>query len=171
MPYAIQHTLPIIFVIIIVIIWINTLYNNFNTANNILTGFWEADSSFLSDSGLESLSIYFGEKKRDGSRSGYVLIKKDCDMLVNDPTKINITEKWKSSCDYKSVNNNAYKNLDIEFKNINNPNFPSIQSMKFYPTVGKIILYKKDIIYAVLYKNSVLSELSIITKEIKTKKN
>jgi hypothetical protein len=147
----------------LILLWIITVYNNFRVSNNIMTGFWEADKSFLTESGLESLTIYFGKNKGLlGARDGYILIKKDSDVIINEPVVIKISKKYNSTHNYKTcMGCDTYKEFDIQFKDIKSENFPEKQSMKIYPTTGKIILYIKDTVYAVLYKNSVLSELSI----------
>ena len=42
--------------------------------------------------------------------------------------------------------------------------------MDFYPLTNKIVLYKENDIYAVFFKNPVISELDQITKEIEKNK-
>ena len=52
----------------------------------------------------------------------------------------------------------------LRFKKLESDILPSIMKMRFYPQNGKILLLDHDKIYAMFFKNPVLSELDRIKK-------
>jgi hypothetical protein len=125
-------------------------------SNQLLTGFWEADKNFCKESGLSMFSVYMGNANFSGVRPCYILAIQDDDTIIlNEPTTITFTKSWGGMLS---------QNLDpieynISFADIKSEFFPQQQQMSYYATTSKIILYKKDTVFAVLYKNPVLSEL------------
>jgi hypothetical protein len=154
---------------IIIIIIILCLYQIYGIATNqlsnkLLTGFWEADKSFCDESGLSMFSIYMGDSDFYGVRSCYILAIQDDDIIIlNEPTTITFSTPW---CNLLSHNLDPVE-YNVSFADVKSEFFPQQQQMSYYVTTSKIILYKKDMVFAVLYKNPVLSELSNI-KELKS---
>jgi hypothetical protein len=149
---------------IVIIITILCSYQIYGIATNrisdqLLTGFWEADKSFCDESGLSMFSIYIGDSENSCTRTCYVLAIQDDDTIIlNEPSTITYFKPWSGLLS---------SNLDpieynVSFSDIKSEFFPSHQKMSYYVTTSKIILYKKDIVFAVLYKNPVLSELNKI---------
>jgi hypothetical protein len=128
-------------------------------SNQMMTGFWEADKSFCNESGLSMFSIYMGDQDYSGVRPCYVLAIQDDDTIIlNEPTTITISKPWSGILS---------QNLDpieynVSFADIKSEFFPRDQQMSYYVTSNKITLYKKDTVFAVLYKNPVLSEINKI---------
>lgn len=133
-------------------------------SNQMITGFWEADKSFCNESGLSMFSIYIGERDYRGGRPCYVLAIQDDDTIIlNEPTTITLSKPWLGILSH---------NLDpieynVSFADVKSEFFPRDQQMSYYVATNKIILYKKDTVFAVLYKNPVLSEIN----KIKDSKN
>lgn len=129
-----------------------------------LTGFWEADSSFCEESDIDMMCMFIGEKK-GSKRPFYLLVKKDDDMIINELGDVKFTQQiYSNPCD------NIKKTYTAVF-DIENENFPSSQEMYYYVTSNKIILFKGDNVYAVLYKNPALTEINTIKQENNTKKD
>jgi hypothetical protein len=156
-------------VIVIIILCSYQIYGMATTriSNQLLTGFWEADKSFCNESGLSMFSIYMGDSDFRGARPCYVLAVQDDDTIIlNEPTTITFSKSW-SGILSQNLNPVEY---NISFSDIKSEFFPPQQQMSYYVTTSKIILYKKDVVFAVLYKNPVLSELNKLN-EIKESKN
>jgi hypothetical protein len=133
-------------------------------SNQMMTGFWEADKSFCNESGLSMFSIYIGEQDYRDVRPCYVLAIQDDDTIIlNEPTTIILSKPWSGILSH---------NLDpieynVSFADIKSDFFPRDQQMSYYVATNKLILYKKDTVFAVLYKNPILSEIN----KIKDSKN
>jgi hypothetical protein len=133
-------------------------------SNQMITGFWEADKSFCNESGLSMFSIYMGKQDYSGVRPCYVLAIQDDDTIIlNEPTTITLSKPW-SGILSQTLDPIEY---NVSFADIKSEFFPRDQQMSYYVATNKIILYKKDTVFAVLYKNPVLSEIS----KIKNSKN
>ncbi len=94
---------------------------------------------------------------------------KDGEFIINDPVTIKITMHY---CHWGNWTSNptSSKKFTIEFDGINNIDeieevFPSIQTLEYYPIFGKIVLYNNDTITAILYKNSINSEIKTIEEQ------
>jgi hypothetical protein len=156
----------IVIVIVIIILCSYQIYglaaNRFS--NQMLHGFWEADKSFCNESGLSMFSIYIGAQDYSCVRPCYILAIQDDDTIIlNEPTTITLSKPW-SSILSQTLDPIEY---NVSFADIKSEFFPQHQQMSYYVATNKIILYKKDTVFAVLYKNPVLSEIS----KIKDSKN
>lgn len=109
-----------------------------------ISGFWIAPTDFLKDAELDMFAFYISGGK------GYILVSSCGKILINDNTDIRI--KW-GKCE------NGEYHGDIIFSLIDTTFFPSCQKIIYNPC-GKITLYKDDTMYAVLYKDPVLTELA-----------
>jgi hypothetical protein len=152
--------LCIIFIVIIVYISMKPCIK----PNSLIPGFWEADSSFCSEASLKAMSIFIGDEDLFGERPCYILvIGDDDDIIVNEPASVKIT----------AIDNNidprhccaTFTKLEKEATK----NFPVDQKIDHFIKCNKMILYKDDTVFAVLYKNPVLSELMSTEAFIKSK--
>ncbi len=155
--------------ILIIIIWIIHIHYQSHILHNLLSGFWEADSSFCEESDLSMFCLYLDEDYSIfGSRACYILATQDDAIILNEPTIARISLEWLRP-DNMNLYINSPKYFNISFQDINEEAigvFPKIQTIRFYPSCCKMVLYHDDVITAVLYKNPVNSELkSIINKE------
>lgn len=160
----------LIAVIVILVLYI--LYSNYSisckehsTMNKMVNGFYEADTSFCEESGLDMFCLYLDEDvDYYGDRACYILAKQDNEIIINEPIIANIRYEPKLF-DYDI---SSPKYFNIEFKDLSDDfeeDFPKNQKIRFYPTIGKIVLFYEDTITAVLYKNPVNTELKSILKE------
>lgn len=147
-------------VIIILIIYIFFENTSGKIYNKLLYGFYEADESFCEESGIDTFCIYIDDKKNDdGVFPCYILMKSDDTLIINEPTTVKMTQNWSWSSD---PTNPIY--FDVEFDNSEETLviFPNYQKLRFYPNIGKIVLYNEDTVYGVLYKNGSTTELKHI---------
>lgn len=153
-----------IVVIVILIFYIFTENSSGKIYKKLLFGFYEADSSFCEESSIDTFCIYIDDKiNNDGAFPCYILMKSDDTLIINEPTTITIKQNisWGS---YDPINPIYF---DIEFDNSEETCeiFPNQQKLRFYPNVGKIVLYNDDTVYGVLYKNGSTTELKHIQEE------
>ena len=132
--------------------------------DQMINGFYEADSSFCKESGLDMFSLFLDSDSNYGSRAGYILMVKDGDFIMNDPVTINLCmyySSWNNWC----LDPTKEKTFTIEINDINEnlvdleDVFPMKQTLKFYPMLGKIVMYNEDIVTAVLYKSGINTEI------------
>lgn len=155
------------FVVTLILALIIVHYQQAATLHALLSGFWEADSSFCKESGLDLLCIYFDEEYDiSGSRPCYVLASQNDATVLNEPTVATISMQWFRLNNYSSGLKNP-KYFNVTFKNISDESidvFPRHQQMRFYPVCGKIVLFYDTTITAVLYKNPLNTELKALTQ-------
>lgn len=138
-------------ILIIILIWYLPIFQTNKISQELLHGFYIGDSSFIAEAGLSNLMLYLDNK------TGHIFLQKSGgEIMLND------TFDWNISSDI-SQNLNADINekriFTIYFKEIESDAFPTKQTLEFYPAVGKIILRQKNTVFAVLYKDSVASEI------------
>lgn len=156
----------IIVICVILYSWMIPIISRKYEAKSSLTGFWEADRDFCNESELKVLSIFIGDPDSSGKLPCYILLIQDDDeVLINERTNINLRPKW---CSNNLYDRKAPWEYDITLSKMESSAFALKQSMKHYATANKIIMYKKDTVYAVLYKNPVLSELNDINTKSKS---
>lgn len=150
-----------IYIVVIIILIMVIIYTNLNQIkiyDKLIGGFYEADASFCIESGIESFCMFLDDKAIDcNSRACYLLMKSGDSLLINEPTTAKLTQHW-SWASHPS----KPQHFTIEFADISdevNEFFPNIQNVKFYPTIGKLVLYVDDTVYATLYKNGFNSEV------------
>lgn len=150
-------------ILLIIILVYNYIICSFY--HNLLSGFWEADSSFCQESDLDLFCLYI-DKDYDllGNRACYLLASSNNVILLNEPTKVSINLHVFSNW----YDINAPKYFSVQFDTIDEKSvdiFPCRQTLRFYPVTNKIVLYFNDTITAVLYRNPVSSEQKIIDDE------
>ncbi len=154
--------------VIILTILIIIYYQQSCVLYALLSGFWEADSSFCEESGLDLFCIYFDEDHdAAGSRPCYVLASQNNNIVLNEPTVATISMQWFRWSNF-NFSLKSPKYFNITFKNISDECidvFPKHQEIRFYPICGKIVLFYNAIITAVLYKNPLNTELKALTQK------
>lgn len=156
----INFLITIIVLLLICIIYITST----NIYDKLLNGFYEADSSFCEESGIDMFCIYFdGDISSNGSRACYILAKKDDEIIINEPTVAKITSQWGNDSDPTSVKyfNVLFEDIGEEIEEV----FPKKQVIRFYPNLGKIVLFDENVITACLYKNGINSELKTLMEK------
>jgi hypothetical protein len=129
---------------------------------DLLRGFWESDNSFNKESGLRSFTFYIGDKI-EGKYPAYMLMIESGDeqtLLINEPTTFTLSESYMNT-----MTRGECREMYIKFSNLDTPLLPNVLTMKFYPQTGKIVLADHSKIYAVFFKNPVLSEMERIKSE------
>lgn len=154
--------------IVAVVVYVALMIQHASYIQSIIGGFWEAEESFCQESEVDMFCIYF-DKDVDvmGNRAAYVIAKKDEQIILNEPTKAKITMNNGAWANW-GVGLESPKYLSIKFAEINEECqdvFPLRQTMRLYPSIGKMVLYSGDTITAVLYKNSVNTELRDLMAE------
>lgn len=144
-----------LFVLVIILLVVSYYMGVYMTEMNTLGGFWETNAEFNLESGLSAFTFYIGDK-RNGEYSSYLLMMKDDTILINEPLVFTITGRYDMFKDYRE--------FILRFKKLESDILPSIMKMRFYPQNGKILLLDHDKIYAMFFKNPVLSELDRIKK-------
>ena len=148
----------IVLIIMMPIIYLSGRHNS-NMCN--LKGFWTSSDDFNGDAEISSFNFYIGDKKND-TYSGYLLmIGDDNGIIINEPVKFCLTNTPQNliSCDktFKMVF------IDKETKLIANE-----LKLQYYTNSGKIVLCNSKKIYAVFFKNNVVTELEQIN-DVETK--
>jgi hypothetical protein len=89
-----------------------------------------------------------------------MLYTREGEIIINEPTTAHITSQltWSNL----SSNPAKPKYFNVKFDIDDSDIFPNKQSIRFYPDIGKIVLYVGDTITAVLYKNGANSEIKHI---------
>lgn len=155
-----------IYVVIIIILVIMLFYQYICTNNvydELIHGVYQADESFCEESGIDLFTMYIDNDNINSSdRSGYVLASTEDSILINEPVVMRLSRNWNFGDASEIIYDVEFLGLSDEVSEF----FPTMQSIKFYPKIGKIILYYDDTITAVLYKNSVNTELKYVMQEI-----
>jgi len=148
-----SHAIIIVICIYLIYIWLKpSIYDQ------LLNGFYEADPDFCEEAGLDMFCLYLNNDVNIlGARSCYILASKDDEIIINEPTTAHITSQWTWSW-FSDPTKPKYFNVKFDF-DIDSDIFPNEQCIRFYPDIGKLVLYTDDTITAVLYKNGAYSEL------------
>lgn len=127
--------------------------------DQMINGFYDADSSFCEESGIDMFSLFL-DNDVYGS-TGYILMTKNGDFILNDPVTIKLYmhqlnwNNWTLDPTKEKVFTIEFTGIDEDLEDI----FPKKQLLKFYPILGKIVMYNKDTITAVMYKSGINSEI------------
>lgn len=159
---AMTKYLILVVVIVIILIFSSYRCGHSQAETNLLPGFWESDNSFNKESGLSIFTLYIGDKC-DGKYPAYLLMVEagdDQTLLINEPTSFTLSEPYMNMFSRADC-----KEMFLRFNNLETELMPSVLTMKFYPQTSKIVLADHKKIYAVFYKNPVLSEMERIKKE------
>ena len=157
--------------IIIIILFTIYKFGCYQTEMYLLPGFWESNSEFNITSNLHLFTFYISESSNliniPHTYSAYILMienNQDQTILINEPVVIQLTPQIK--CDTISKDNP--REFTVNFTNMESELIPHKLNMRFYPETCKLVLYDSTKIYAVFYKNLVMSELEKINNESKS---
>lgn len=156
-------------VVIVILIFIIGSYRYGQNVSQMemLHGFWEANSEFNKEAGLQMFTFYIG-KKCDNKYQAYLLMVEsgdDQNLLMNEPVSFKLLESYMDI-----ISNSDCREMILKFSDLETTLIPNILTMRFYPKTSKIVLSDNKKIYAVFFKNPVLSEMEHIMSE-KNKKN
>ena len=157
----------LIILTILTIYYFSTIHHSSGIYNDLLSGFWKADGSFLQDAGLSSFLIYFAPPNWQGTRACYLLAERGNELIINEPCSTSITQTWKFG---NWSTGFGVKTYTILFKDLDTDDFPSKQTLNFYPKTGKIIMSKNDVIYGMFYKDAYLTDTMYLVDKIKPEK-
>jgi hypothetical protein len=150
----------ILVIISIILIFIAYQFGKHNGDMDMIQGFWESNQEFNKEAGLDSFTFYIGNKKYDKYPAYLLMIEsgESQTLLINEPTSFTLKE---------SIMNvsSDYREFYIKFNNLETQLLPNVLTMKFYPHTCKIVLLDHKKIYAVFFKNLVLSEMERIKNE------
>ena len=157
------------FILTVLIIWY--YLGKYHNQLKHLSGFYETTNDFNKESGLSIFSLYISEISKfcyiqnKLSYSGYLLMMdSNNNISINEKVEFCLYSHMKHNInDLISINRNM--KFTIIFNNLETDLIPRIMLVDFYPITNKLVFYKDDKIYAVFFKNPVLSELEQISKE------
>lgn len=157
--------------IILILILIFYYYGKYIQQMNQFSGFYESDIEFNKESGISFFSFYIGNNNTS-KYNGYLLMinknnEENDNILINESVEFRLCSDLNHNINDLLYNNRNLK-FTLEFYNLETKLFPNFMYIDFYPITNKIVLYQKgniNKIYAVFYKNSVLSEIEQISKE------
>jgi hypothetical protein len=153
-------TYIILVVLSIILIFIAYQIGKTRGEMSMLQGFWESNPEFNKEAGLDTFTFYIGDKCNNKYPSYLLMIESGNEqtILINEPTTFILEETFMNfSYDYRE--------FKLKFNNLETSLLPSVLTMKFYPHTCKIVLYDHKKIYAVFFKNLVLSEMERIKNE------
>ena len=156
-------TYIILVILSIILIFIAYQIGRTRCEMSMLQGFWESNPEFNKEAGLDTFTFYIGDKCSNKYPS-YLLMVESCaeqTILINEPTTFTLNES------FINFSYDDYREFKIKFNNLETQLLPSLLTMKFYPHTCKIVLYNHKKIYAVFFKNLVLSEMERIKNEKK----
>jgi len=155
--------------IIISIIIIFYHYGKICQQMNQFGGFYESDVEFNKEAEISLFSFYIGDFINN-KYNGYLLMmdnSQESNILINEKIEFCLCHDIKHNINDVLTNNRNLK-FKLNFYNLETELLPKSMYVDFYPITNKIVLYKKEDInkvYAVFYKNPVLSEIEQISKE------
>ena len=156
-------TYIILVVLSIILIFITYQIGRTSGDMSMLQGFWESNSEFNKEAGLDTFTFYIGDKCSNNYPSYLLMIESGAEqtILINEPTTFTINDS------FMNFSYDDCREFKIKFNNLETQLLPSVLTMKFYPHTCKIVLYNHKKIYAVFFKNLVLSEMERIKNEKK----
>lgn len=159
----------VLVIIIIIVIYksITIGFNHVTIYDKLLNGFYESDSTFCEEAGVDMFCLYIDDDvDSKGDRAMYILMSSGESLIINEPTIGKITPRF---ADRLCSNPDEPRIYTIEFKELSDECadvFPEKQTLRFYPIIGKIVMYTDDdVITGVFYKNCVQTELKSILKD------
>ena len=137
--------------------------------DQLINGFYEADASFCEESEIDIFSLFLDNDVNFGTRAGYILMVRGDEFIMNEPITAKLQMHYLNWNNW-SMDPTKEKVFTVEFKGTSEDSafdelddvFPSIQTLKFYPNLGKIVMFSDDTITAIMYKNGMNSEMKNI---------
>jgi len=136
-----------------------------------ISGMWEADPGFCQEADLDRFNIYLDTT----SSRCWILICTESEVICNHITTFSLTSNYSSLFEKKESQD--FKKYYITFKDLpkglyENNIFPKVQTLKIYPTCGKISLTDADAkrICFAGYKDALVSD-RVSLDEISPNKN
>lgn len=154
--------IKIILIACIMLIYLAFQYGKKSIETELLRGFWNTTEEFNKDAGLQLFSFYIGDNTNNQYTS-YVLMIESGDannVLINEPIKFILKDSY-----FNMLKSNEYKEMQINFIDMETKLLPKKITMQYYPLLNKMILLDDTKIYAVFFKNGYLTELEHIKKE------
>lgn len=143
-----------IFTVVVIIIYILCISHRFYLYNNYINGIWVADNKFCTNCNVDDMLCYMN------TSSGIcnIIINKDNNILEN--TEFTMTHDVQLSADNFNITSNKIS-YDIL---LTSKNKKSLFNKKKYTLVvsianGKLVIYHNDVIYAVLFKDTLNTNL------------
>ena len=148
------------FLILFVIMYLGAIWYNFIMIGDLIEGFWTAPPGFCVDAGIDSFLLYIGARGYFNSyRPCYIIIQRDGKLFLNQPVEAKFAWDWLSIQNWrKCLDHSTVKYGSVCFKFDEETAFPSFQNVACYPTYGKMVLSKDDVICATLYRSAELTE-------------
>lgn len=153
------------FIISLIIFFILSIIILFrHTEDQLLNGFWKADTEFCEKAQLEAFILYL-DKSSFLTKQGYILAANKDGIIINNPVKLTLSNvitpfPYISNC--KKMN----ATIDwLEFPLEDTDAFPSNFQIDFYPLMGKMIIHQNEIVLAMLWKDCYTSALNTILDE------
>jgi hypothetical protein len=130
-----------------------------------INGVWMASESFLRDSQTDMFMLNISDLNDSTTdKNGYIIIKQVDRLLANNDFEVCIKPMDMTSDEIKTSAVDKFQKFSFEIKSESDiAAIPKNLTMYLY-SVGKIILFDKDIIFAVLYKDAELSDLDCQNK-------
>lgn len=147
-----------IVLVIIAFILIAYYYGQYSTEFNMLRGFWETCGEFNKEAGLQIFSFYIGDQKNGKYPAYLLMIDSAQNMLINEPVHFDLSNTH-------GLKTDGCRKMKMKFVNIETDILPNTIDVKFYPETCKLVLSDAKKIYAVFFKNPVLSEMERINSE------
>ena len=152
---------PLVILIVILVGMSSYVYGCRTTEMSHLKGFWETNNEFNEEAGLHLFSMYIGDNTWKGYQSYLLMIEDEEDktILVNEPVEFQLRYRCSSE-------GGECREFDVVFKDLETELMPKKMSMKYYPSTCKIVLCDGGKVYAVFFKNPVLSEFERIKTQM-----
>lgn len=148
----------LIIILLILLIPLTYCMGDYNSVMCNLKGFWSTPEDFNKEADISSFSLYIGDK-RNNVYVGYLLMIGDNNnIIINEPIEfcLNNTPQNIMSRD---------KIFTLVFTDKETKLLPSVLTFKYSCTSGKITLCDSKKVYAIFFKNNVVTELERIKYE------
>ena len=149
---------------VIVILYLIYKINKYKrNEKNLLCGFWSGDLEYYEDANLSNFILYLGEPVKNVYSGYIVIVDNEDNIILNSSCSLKLIKV----SDNKNTFDPYYYKITFTFDDEINMNFdfPLEQNLRYYPICHKLVFYKNDTIYAVLFKNLIETDLSEKFKE------
>jgi hypothetical protein len=133
--------------VVVIFLLIILYYTSRSEENALLRGFWTADAEFCERAGLQMFVMYIGN-----SQYTYLLAANESGIILNNPAKLCIRH-FTLNPTVSHCKDMAASLEWIDDEPEDSMAFPKQFRMAFYPTSGKLVLYQKDTVLAILWKD------------------